>query len=189
MRNYVRFLAIASIGLVMTGCSDQQKPKSVNYTADALRNDQAEIQRAYCSLKGTKDKKIEGTVSFSLLPDNSVKIVADVHGLTPGKHGFHIHEKGDCGNDGEAAGSHFNPSSSKHGGPDSAERHAGDLGNLEAGSDGKAHYERIDKVIKLNGPESIVGRALIVHEKEDDFKTQPTGASGAKVACGVIRAE
>jgi Cu-Zn family superoxide dismutase len=85
-----------------------------------------------------------------------------------------------------SAGGHFNPTSHHHGAPDATDRHAGDLGNIEADASGKAHLEMSDKVMKLTGSDSILGHSLIVHEKVDDLKTQPTGNSGGRVACGVI---
>ncbi len=119
--------------------------------------------------------------------DSGIKIVADVEGLTEGKHGFHVHQYGDCSNpDGTSAGGHFNPENKKHGAPTDTERHVGDLGNLDAGADGRAHYERMDSVITLSGEHSIIGRGIIVHAGEDDLTSQPTGAAGARVACGVI---
>src|SRR5207244_1746972 len=107
--------------------------------------------------------------------------------LTPGKHGFHIHEFGDMSSaDGMATGGHFNPDGHKHGGPDDRERHAGDFGNVEAGADGKATIKMTDKMIALSGPNTILGRALIVHAKEDDLKTQPSGNAGDRIGQGVI---
>lgn len=147
---------------------------------------QSKPQKAKAILKPTKNSQVHGVVLFSALADG-VKIVADVDGLTPGNHGFHIHEKGDCSAaDGSSAGGHFNPDNKKHGAPDSAIRHVGDLGNLEADETGHAHYERIDTVIALDGPHSIIGRSIIVHTDPDDFTTQPTGNSGPRVACGLI---
>ena len=145
-----------------------------------------EIQKAVCVLHPTEGNDVGGIITFIQTKDG-VKIVADVEGLTPGKHGFHIHEYGDCSSkDGKSAGGHFNPTNKKHGSPDAEERHVGDLGNLIANDQGRAHYERIDKVISLNEPYSIIGRGIIVHVGEDDFVTQPTGDAGARVACGVI---
>ena len=145
-----------------------------------------EIQKAVCVLHPTEGNDVGGIITFIQTKDG-VKIVADVEGLTPGKHGFHIHEYGDCSSkDGKSAGGHFNPTNKKHGSPDAEERHVGDLGNLIANDQGRAHYERIDIVISLNGPYSIIGRGIIVHAGEDDFVTQPTGDAGARVACGVI---
>jgi Cu-Zn family superoxide dismutase len=73
-----------------------------------------------------------------------------------------------------------------HSSPSSKERHVGDLGNIEADKDGKAHFDYVDTMLSFSGKDSIIGRGVVVHEKEDDLKTQPTGAAGARVACGVI---
>ncbi len=144
------------------------------------------VTRAVAVLSPTKGSNVSGTVTFTQV-NGGVRIVADVTGLTPGEHGFHIHEFGDCSApDATSAGGHFNPRHMQHGAPDACARHAGDFGNLEANGAGKAHYDRVDKMISLNGAESIVGHGVIVHEKVDDFITQPTGNAGARVACGVI---
>jgi len=144
------------------------------------------VTRAVAVLSPTKGSNVSGTVTFTQV-NGGVRIVADVTGLTPGEHGFHIHEFGDCSApDATSAGGHFNPRHMQHGAPDASARHAGDFGNLEANGAGKAHYDRVDKMISLNGAESIVGHGVIVHEKVDDFITQPTGNAGARVACGVI---
>ena len=142
--------------------------------------------KAICMVHGLGDNKVDGKVTFTQV-DGGVEIAAELTGLKPGKHGFHIHEFGDCSKmDGTCAGGHFNPDGKPHGGPDSAERHVGDFGNIEAGADGKATYKRVDKLITLSGAHSIIGRAIIVHEKEDDLKTQPSGDAGARIGCGVI---
>jgi Cu-Zn family superoxide dismutase len=135
----------------------------------------------------TKGNKVSGTVDFTQ-KGTSVVVVAKVTGLTPGAHGFHVHEKGNCtAADGSSAGGHFNPATSAHGGPDHSPRHAGDLGNLEADSNGVANYKAEVTGISLGtGDDSIIGRAVIVHEKADDLTTQPTGGSGARLACGLI---
>jgi Cu-Zn family superoxide dismutase len=145
-----------------------------------------EPTKAIAVLHPTAGNNVTGLVTFTKSGDE-VKVVADVAGLTPGKHGFHIHEFGDCSSsDGSSAGGHFNPTHKQHGAPDASDRHAGDLGNIEADASGKAHLEWSDKVMKLSGADSIVGRAVIVHEKVDDLKTQPTGNAGGRLACGVI---
>src|SRR4051812_42766042 len=145
-----------------------------------------EPTKAIAVLHPTQGSKVEGTVTFTQSGDE-LKVVADITGLTPGKHGFHIHEFGDCSDPkGASAGGHFNPGGHQHGAPDVTERHAGDLGNIEADASGKAHLEMSDKVMKLAGSDSIVGHAVIVHEKADDLKTQPTGDAGGRLACGVI---
>ena len=139
-------------------------------------------------LKPTQGSQVKGTVQFNEIPPK-VHIVADVTGLTPGKHGFHIHEKGDCSApDASSAGGHFNPDNAKHGAPDAAEHHMGDLGNLEADASGHAHYDRTVDFLELAvDPKTIDGKAVIIHAGEDDLRSQPAGNSGARVACGVIR--
>ena len=132
------------------------------------------------------DNKVKGKVTFTQ-KDGGVEILAELTGLTPGEHGFHVHEFGDCSMaDGKCAGGHFNPTGVPHGGPDSEKRHVGDLGNIKADEDGKATYKRLDTMITLNGPHSVIGRSVIVHAKADDMKTQPTGDAGDRVGCGTI---
>jgi Cu-Zn family superoxide dismutase len=139
-----------------------------------------------CDLQPTTGSTVSGWVTFETMADH-VHVRAEVKGLTPGRHGFHIHERGDCSSgDGTSAGGHFNPAGAAHAGPDAAKRHVGDLGNLEADDAGIARYDQMDMVIRLSGEHSILGRAVIVHADEDDLTSQPTGAAGARVACGVI---
>jgi Cu-Zn family superoxide dismutase len=129
---------------------------------------------------------VSGTVKFTQ-ESEGVRVQADVKGLTPGAHGFHVHEKGDLSKpDLTSAGGHFNPAGHSHGAPSAAQRHLGDLGNLEAGADGRATVDFVDPQLKLAGADSIIGRAVIVHEKGDDLKSQPTGNAGGRVAGGVI---
>jgi len=145
-----------------------------------------EPSKAIAVLHPTQGNHVEGTITFTNSGDE-IKIVADVTGLTPGKHGFHIHECGDCSSpDGKAAGGHFNPTNNPHAGHDAAQRHEGDLGNLEADSSGRAHLELTDNMMTMSGEKSIIGRGVIVHEKEDDLKSQPVGNAGGRLACGVI---
>jgi superoxide dismutase, Cu-Zn family len=143
-------------------------------------------KRAVAALNPTKGNDANGVVTFEAV-EGGVKIVAKIEGLTPGKHGFHIHEFGDCSApDGASAGGHFNPTHKKHGGPDHLERHAGDLGNIVADEKGHGEYERVDSVITLSGPDTIIGRSVVIHSNADDFVTQPTGNAGGRVACGII---
>lgn len=144
--------------------------------------------KAIAVLYPTEGNKVRGWVTFTRDGDK-VKVVAEIDGLTPGKHGFHIHEFGDCSSkDGGAAGGHFNPAGKSHGAPTDANRHEGDLGNIEAGQDGKARVDLSDSALQLDGAGSIVGRGVIVHSNADDLKTQPTGNAGGRQACGVIGA-
>ncbi len=145
-----------------------------------------QVMKAVAVLNPVSGSGVTGVVTFTKV-DNGIKVVADLQGLTPGKHGFHVHQWGDCtAPTGDSAGGHFNPEGKQHGAPASNERHVGDFGNITAGSDGKAHYEWTDQMIAFAGRDSIIGRGLIVHANPDDLVTQPAGNSGPKVACGAI---
>ena len=149
----------------------------------------AEVKKAVCLLSSTQGNKVTGKVTFTKVADG-IRVVAEVEGLTPGKHGFHIHEFGDCSSpDGNSAGGHFNPTKKSHGSPDAMDRHAGDMGNIEADASGKGKLEYVDNAITFEGDQSIIGKSMIIHADEDDLKTQPTGNAGARLACGVIEAQ
>jgi len=142
-----------------------------------------EPTKAIAVLGSASGSQVAGTVTFTKT-SGGVQVVAEILGLTPGKHGFHVHEFGDCSApDAASAGGHFNPTKDPHAGHDAEKRHMGDLGNLEADASGKARLDLTDKKMKLS---AIIGKAVIVHEKADDLKTQPTGDAGGRVACGVI---
>lgn len=146
--------------------------------------------KAQANLKTTAGNQAAGSIRFEQTAEG-VRVVAEMTGLTPGKHGFHVHEKGDCSApDAKSAGPHFAPGGTPHGAPENpaARRHAGDLGNIEVGKDGKGSYSRVDSVLRLSGPDSIVGKAVVVHAAPDDLRSQPAGNSGDRIACGVIEA-
>lgn len=141
-------------------------------------------------LKPTQGSSAQGSVQFRQDGD-AVVVTAKVTGLTPGAHGFHIHEKGDCSApDATSAGGHFNPGAKPHGHPDHGDHHAGDMPMLVADASGTASLTARLPGVSVGGDaaSSILGRGVIVHAAPDDFKTQPTGNSGARVACGVIAA-
>ena len=145
--------------------------------------------RATAQLQPTKGSKTFGEATFEEM-DGKVHVVVYVQGLKPGQeHGLHIHEVGDCSSgDGMSTKGHFNPHGKPHANHASPERHAGDLPSLKAGKDGRAKVDAMMDVITVGaGPASVVGRGLIVHADPDDFKTQPTGNAGARIACGVIQ--
>lgn len=133
-------------------------------------------------------EKITGTVTFTAVT-GGVKVVADIDGLTPGKHGFHIHQKPDLSApDLTSAGAHFDPGGKhKHGGPESAEHHAGDLGNIVADEKGHAHLEGEFKGLTIEGEMGVVGHSVIIHAKEDDMKD--VKSAGPRIAGGAIEAE
>lgn len=156
------------------------------FLAANAADEKDETLKAVVVLHPTEGSKAHGSITFTQ-KGGVVEIKGKVMGLKPGEHAFHIHEFGDCSShDGMSTGGHFNPTGKKHGAPDAEERHVGDLGNIKADDDGMAMIDMKDKLISLSGKNSIIGRGAIVHAAADDFKTQPTGNAGARVAAGVV---
>lgn len=148
--------------------------------------DTTNVNKAIAVLQPTQGNNVKGTIIFTR-EDNVIKVVADISGLSPGKHGFHIHEFGDCSApDASSAGGHFNPMNHPHAGPTSQNRHTGDMGNIEADANGSAHFELTDSLMSFHGVNSIIGHAVVVHQNDDDLTSQPSGDAGGRVACGVI---
>ena len=143
------------------------------------------VTKAVAVLFPTKGSDVKGRVTFTH-DGRAIHVHAEISGLSPGEHGFHIHEFGVWSEDGMASGGHFNPSKSPHAAPDNAKRHVGDLGNVTANASGNVTYDFDDYHLSFHGPHSIIGRGLVIHEKADDLKTQPTGNAGGRLAVGVI---
>jgi superoxide dismutase, Cu-Zn family len=143
---------------------------------------------AMATLAPTSGQTARGTVHFADVGDGNVEVIIDLTGVPPGIHGFHIHEKGDCGNNAQNAGGHFNPTGMVHGAPDAVSHHAGDFGNVTADANGEIHTRFTTHSISLTQgfSTSAIGHAVVLHEKADDFLTQPTGNAGARIACGVV---
>ena len=143
------------------------------------------VEYAVAVLEPKSDSGVTGTVRFALGADG-VSVDANAAGLTPGLHAFHVHVYGDCTSpDGKSAGTHYN----FQGGPGndpSIKRITGNLGELDADEEGNASLTENVPEAELNGPDSIIGRAVIVHEKPNDPSDPPIGAAGGRVACGVI---
>ena len=156
-----------------------------------MRSSDGAGRRAVADLEPTKGNNTRGTVTFVQSGDK-VRVTARVTGLKPGaEHGFHVHEKGDCSSgDGMSAGGHFNPGGKPHGNYHTGgERHAGDLPNLKADGAGNATATFETTGITIGGGAAdIVGKGLIVHRDPDDYKSQPAGNAGPRLACTVIRA-
>ncbi|KAI4504458.1 hypothetical protein M0802_000008 [Mischocyttarus mexicanus] len=142
------------------------------------------------------ERNVTGNITITQsLPNGPVKLTGKVSGLTKGLHGFHVHEKGDIIEGCTSTGAHFNPENNVHGAPEDTIRHVGDLGNIEANDKGEAIIDITDTVISLDGPNSILGRAIVVHSQEDDLGkgnhtlSNSTGNAGLRWACGVIGIE
>jgi superoxide dismutase, Cu-Zn family len=143
--------------------------------------------RAVANLAPTTGNTAAGTVNLTQLADGGVEVQVNLTGVPPGTHGFHIHEKGDCGDNGNAAGGHYNPLSTPHGAPSADPHHAGDFGNVTADASGIVNTRFTTRSITVeSGPTTAIGHAIILHANPDDLQTQPTGNAGARIACGVV---
>lgn len=166
--------------LALAACSSSEK-KEEKRTEEVKA-----ITMASAQMHSDTMKSINGVVTFKK-KEGLLLVTADFKGLKPNtKLGFHIHQNGVCeGPDYKTAGDHYNPTQMKHGSPDATQRHKGDMGNLQTDKNGNAKM-----TITLNETtlEEIMGKSVLVHASADDFKTQPSGNSGARIACGLVRA-
>lgn len=181
----LRLFALTGIFLILNACNGGETSNKIVADHDITSNTDM-ITKAICVMTPTEGYEVKGLITFTQT-DDGILIEADIEGLTEGNHGFHIHEWGDISkSDGTSAGGHFNPDNSEHAGPGDAIRHAGDLGNITADENAKAHYRQIDSLISFTGKNNIIGRSVIIHVGEDDLVSQPTGDAGGRVAQGVI---
>ncbi len=173
--------------LLLTACNDGgQRIEGEHHHAPENRAIAA--HDAIAVLVPTSGSTCAGVVRFSER-DGAMLVVADVTGLSPNaRHAVHIHEFGDASAaDGSGAGAHYNPEGHAHAGLDQEARHAGDLGNLMADAEGKCHVEISVKILTIAGLRNpILGRSVVIHAKEDDLVTQPSGNAGPRIAVGVI---
>lgn len=147
-----------------------------------------ETQYAEAEIIPTEGQETDGLITLTS-SNGTVSIEGQITGLTPGEHGFHVHANGDCSApDAATAGGHFAPHGDPHGAPTDppGEHHIGDLGNITADASGVARISMADTTLRLNGSESVIGKAFIVHADPDDLESQPSGNAGARVGCGVI---
>ncbi|KAJ4903146.1 hypothetical protein Rs2_17097 [Raphanus sativus] len=169
-----------------------RRPQSVSFSASKKKSLTvvSAAKKAVAVLKGNSD--VEGVVTLTQDDSGPTKVNVRITGLTPGPHGFHLHEFGDTTNGCISTGPHFNPNNMTHGAPQDEIRHAGDLGNIIANADGVAETTLVDNQIPLSGPNSVVGRAFVVHELKDDLGkgghelSLTTGNAGGRLACGVV---
>jgi len=170
----MRAAGLVVVALLLAGCSSMMSG-----------GDNA----AVAELTNTSGQSV-GTARFTQA-GNVVRILVEAKGLPPGPHGAHVHAVGKCDPpDFNSAGPHFNPTNKQHGALNPQGSHAGDLPNLTIGPDGTGRMETTTEQLSLgSGPSSVWdadGSALVVHANADDFKTDPTGNSGARIACGVL---
>lgn len=211
MSNARKFLALSLLAfaaLAVTACNSPSPPTapadagasagtaSNATTATPMAGDSIDAHQktleAQVVLKPTQGHSAAGTLILRA-EDGGVRITGEITGLKPGsEHGFHVHENGDCSApDATSAGGHFNPTGEPHGSMDSAAHHAGDMPNLRANAEGVANVDVLVKAISLD-PDSnadVIGRALVVHQNPDDYKSQPAGDAGPRIACGVIASD
>jgi Cu-Zn family superoxide dismutase len=144
---------------------------------------------ASVQLAPTQGQSASGTLSLAPEGD-SVRLTGSLQGLKPNSEfGFHIHETGDCSApDASSAGGHFNPTNAQHGNPQGETHHAGDMLNAKSDAQGSARVDAVASGVSLDGgqPNGVLGKAIVLHEKADDYTSQPAGNSGARIACGVI---
>lgn len=141
---------------------------------------------ASADLQARSGSAVSGKVTLTET-NGRLRVEAQVAGLTPGEHGFHIHEVGDCSApDASSAKGHFNPAGKAHGHHAGSERHGGDMPNLVASASGEARFSGEIDGLSLSGMTGVVGRSVVIHADPDDYKSQPAGNSGKRIACGVI---
>lgn len=185
--------AFAAALAALVACGPQRdqpiEPSTVaSETEPAMAEPAPSAGRTASATLQSEQAGLGGTVTFTEEPGGGVRVVAEVRGVPAGRHGLHVHETGDCGGEHHsAAGGHFNPTGSPHACPPSEPRHAGDFGNVEVGPDGAGRTELAASGLSFDGPNSFLGKAIILHGGEDDCNTQPTGNSGDRIACGVIQ--
>jgi superoxide dismutase, Cu-Zn family len=189
-------LSTCALALGLTACSKPATPPAAPTAAETPAAAPAPAAEAIPStalvaLAPTKDSKVSGTLTLTAEKAGGVSIVGQVGNLEPGsKHGFHVHDKGDCSApDGSSAGGHFNPSAAEHGNPTAGgTHHLGDMVNIEADAQGTANVMLTIPGATLHdgGANDLIGKGIIVHAAPDDYATQPSGNSGARLACGRI---
>ncbi|MDX1438568.1 MAG: superoxide dismutase family protein [Rubricoccaceae bacterium] len=194
-------IALAVQGCATDGGSDTEADQDVDATAEsevssdgtnANHPDDETTVRAVARIEGLGGSGVSGNVTFAHR-GGGLQVTYMLEGLEPGAHGFHVHENGSCadgedGTPGGAAGGHFNPDSSLHGANNQNPpgRHVGDFGNITAGESGSAFGSFSEHIATLDGPNGIIGKAIVIHGGEDDFSTQPSGDAGVRVGCGII---
>ena len=174
------FFLLLGISIISMGC------ERVNQQAGILSTEPTE--QAHAMIDALGDSGVTGIVVFTQNGDQ-ITLTAEIHGASPGLHGFHIHANGDCSApDGTSAGGHWNPTDVGHGKWGEDEFHLGDIGNINVGADGTGRITLTTDLWEIGTGSDIdvVGKGIILHADADDFVSQPSGAAGARIGCGVI---
>ena len=187
------WLSLCAASAVLAGCGQRDKPAVADApttpSAPAPADAAPPPAGASVQLTPTQGTSASGTLTLAA-EGESVRVTGTLQGLSPNSEfGFHIHEKGDCSApDASSAGAHFNPGNSQHGNPQGEIHHAGDMLNAKSDAQGMAMVDAVASNVSLTGgqPNDVHGKAIVLHEKADDYATQPSGNSGARIACGVI---
>ncbi|MEO6186001.1 MAG: superoxide dismutase family protein [Steroidobacteraceae bacterium] len=184
-QNLVLLLPLA----VLVACGRAEAPPPPP-AAPAAAVVEAAPATAATVLAGASGSSVAGALQL-VASNDGVTLTGELSGLAPNtEHGFHVHEIGDCSApDAKSAGDHFNPDHAEHGGPTSAAKHLGDIPNITSDATGQAAVNATiaRATLRDGGPNDLAGRAVIVHAKRDDYATQPSGDSGDRIACGVVR--
>jgi superoxide dismutase, Cu-Zn family len=190
-------ILLLALALAVTACSRDDVAPSEQREAQAPSEavpeapPAAPARDATVQLASTQGNTASGSLQLVQSPEG-VRVSGTIQGLKPnGEFGFHFHEKGDCSApDASSAGAHFNPAQKPHGNPAEGEHHVGDMLNVKSNAEGVAQVEATaaEATIGSGEPTDVLGKAVVVHESPDDYKTQPSGNSGKRIACGVIAA-
>lgn len=170
--------ALAIAPLALSGCryhADQENPRNII------------VATGRAAIEPRSGSTTNGYVTFQQRLDGTVTVQASLADTTEGLHGLHVHEIGDCSDpEAKSAGGHFNPGNHPHG-PFGEDSHAGDLGNVVVSKEHQGASTQVTRALTvLEGPSSVVGKAVVVHATVDDLITQPTGNSGGRIGCGVV---
>lgn len=193
MKRVLFGLAVGAAAAIVAGCGTKGTTGSSTTAATSASPSAARAvvgAKAAAALQPKSGTNTAGRVTFDQ-QQTGVMVVVSVTGLPAGtSHGFHVHEKGDCSApDAMSAGGHFNPTAKPHGQMTMPDHHAGDMNNLTADANGNARVQFLMPDVTVSpGPTSVIGKAVIVHKDPDDYRTQPTGNAGGRIACGVIAA-
>ena len=174
------FLLLIGISILLVGCDRAHQQAGVLPTADT--------KQANAMIGSSNDSGVTGMAVFTQNGDQ-ITFTVEIQGASPGLHAVHIHEYGDCSApDGTSAGGHWNPTDVAHGKWGVGEFHLGDIGNITVGEDGTGRFTLTTDLweIGTGSDVDVVGQSIIIHADADDFVSQPSGAAGARIGCGVI---